>query len=267
MLEPLNGETRLFPIVGDPIKYVKSPERLTRGFAARGRNAICVPMQVAEGALAAAMEGFNAIPNIDGLLITMPHKFAAFDYCATSSGTSKLFGVVSVMRRNADDTWHGDMLDGLAFVKAQKDQGAQPDGAKVLLLGAGGAGSAIAVALLDAGVRELIVYDINQDRANTLVELLNERGDRRIRVGPADPVGCNMVCNATSMGMADDDPLPVNPVLFKSSMFIGDVIAGHGETALLKVARDAGCGTANGDQMVEAIQEIMLDFMLASRTV
>jgi shikimate 5-dehydrogenase len=59
---------------------------------------------------------------------------------------------VSVIRRSPDGTWHGDMLDGLAFVKAQKDHGAQPEGARVLLVGAGGAGSAIAIALLEAGV-------------------------------------------------------------------------------------------------------------------
>jgi len=151
MLKMLNGETRLFPIIGDPIRYVKSPERLTSGFEARGYNGICVPLQVPDGDLDIVMRGLIHIPNIDGLLITMPHKFAAYTYCATSSDRSRLLKVVSVMRRNADGSWHGDMLDGLAFVKAQKDQGAQPQGARVLLVGAGGAGSAIAIALLESG--------------------------------------------------------------------------------------------------------------------
>ena len=70
MLERLSGETRLFPIVGDPIIYVKSPERLTSGFAARGHNGICVPMQVPEGALESVMHGLTRIRNIDGLLVT-----------------------------------------------------------------------------------------------------------------------------------------------------------------------------------------------------
>ena len=151
MLERLNGETRLFPIIGDPIIYVKSPERLTSGFAARGHNGICVPMQVPDGDLESVMHGLTRIPNIDGVLVTMPHKFTAYTYCATSSERSRLLKVVSVMRRNADGSWHGDMLDGLAFVQAQKDQGAQPEGARVLLLGAGGAGSAIAITLLESG--------------------------------------------------------------------------------------------------------------------
>src|SRR5712671_4901275 len=137
MLENLSGETRLFPIIGDPIIFVKIPPRLTGDLEARGHNGICVPMQVPETDLEGVMNGLSRIPNIDGLLITMPHKFTAFAYCATSSERAKLLGVVSVMRRNPDGSWHGDMLDGLAFVKAQKDEGAQPHGARVLLVGAG----------------------------------------------------------------------------------------------------------------------------------
>jgi shikimate dehydrogenase len=85
MLEKLNGATRLFPIIGDPIIYVQSPERLTSGLVARGHNGICVPMQVPEGTLESVMQGFTRIQNIDGLLVTMPHKFAAYRSCATSS--------------------------------------------------------------------------------------------------------------------------------------------------------------------------------------
>ena len=72
MLEKLNGETRLFPIIGDPIIYVKSPERLTSGFAARGHNGICVPMQVPEGALGSVMQGLTRIPNIGRMRTLMP---------------------------------------------------------------------------------------------------------------------------------------------------------------------------------------------------
>lgn len=258
----LSGETRLFPIIGDPIIYVKSPERLTSGFEKRGHNGFCVPMQVPEATLPDVMRGLTLVPNVDGLLITMPHKFTAFSYCATSSDRARLLGVVSVMRRNADGTWHGDMLDGLAFVKAQVDHGAKPKGAKVLLLGAGGAGSAIAIALLAAGVRELVIHDISETRLKALLKLLAglEGGDRA-KAGPPDPTGCDMVCNATPMGMAADDPLPMPIDKLAPSMFVGDVIAGHGVVPFLKAAQEAGCKTANGDQMVEAVQEMMLDFM------
>lgn len=265
MLERPNGETRLFPIIGDPIRYVQSPARLTSGFAARGHNGICIPMQVPDGDLERVMHGLARIPNIDGLLVTMPHKGTAYPYCATSSERSRRLESVSVIRRNADDSWHGDMLDGLAFVQAQRQRGAQPAGARVLLVGAGGAGSAIAIALLTAGVHELIIHDTNAARLAELMTRTADVGRSRVTAGPPDPTGCDMVCNATPLGMADGDPLPVAAELLAPSMFVGDVIAGHGETPLLAAARAVGCKTANGDQMVEAVQEMMLDFLLGTR--
>jgi shikimate dehydrogenase len=265
MLENLSGETRLFPIIGDPIKYVESPARLTSSFRARGHAGVCVPMQVPAGDLDDVMRGLTVALNVDGILVTMPHKFTAFTHCASSSERAKLLGVVSVIRRSPDGTWHGDMLDGLAFVKAQKDQGAHPEGSRVLLVGAGGAGSAIAIALLEEGVRELVIHDVDETRTAKLVKLVSDLGGGRVTVGPPDPTGCDMVCNATPMGMDDGDPLPVDADLLTSSMFVGDVIAGHGVTPFLKAAQTAGCKTASGGQMVEAVQDLMVDFMLGQR--
>jgi shikimate dehydrogenase len=208
VLDRLSGATRLFPIIGDPIRYVESPVRLTRTFGQRDYNGICVPMQVPADDLDAVMAGLTASRNVDGILVTMPHKLTAFAHCATSSERAKMLGVVSVIRRNRDGTWHGDMLDGLAFVKAQKDHGARPEGARVLLVGAGGAGSAIAIALLEAGVGELVIHDADESRVATLLQLLSELGEGRVSAGPPDPTGCALVCNATPMGMEDGDPLP-----------------------------------------------------------
>jgi len=265
MPDLLSGETRLFPIIGDPIVYVKIPPRLTSDFASRGHNGICVPMQVPAADLEVVMRGLTRTLNVDGVLVTMPHKNATFSYCATSSERAKLLGVVSVIRRNSDGTWHGDMFDGVAFLKAQKDNGAKPKGARVLLVGAGGAGSAIAIALLEDGVRELIISDVDTERTTKLVELLSGLAAGRVTVGPPDPTGCDMVCNATPMGMNASDPLPVAASLLKAPMFVGDVIAGHGVTPLLQAAQAAGCKTANGVQMVEAVREIMLEFLLETR--
>ena len=219
-------------------------------------------MQVPKADLQSVLRGLACIPNVDGLLVTMPHKQNAFSYCATTSERSKLLKAVSVIRRNAAGSWHGDMLDGLAFVQAQKNQGAHLQGARALLIGVGGAGSAIAVALLEAGVRELILHDTNPARLAELVRLVAGRG--QVTSGPPDPRGCDMVFNATPLGMAQADPLPVAADLLLPPLFVGDVIAGHGETPFLSAARAAGCKTANGDQMVEAVQERMLEFLLGS---
>lgn len=258
----LNGATRLFPIIGDPIVYARSPELLTASLQARGHNAACVPMEVPEGALAGVMEALSSVPNVDGILVTMPHKFHVKFHCSTLSETSRLLNTVSVIRRNDDRSWHGDTQDGDSFVKAQVDHGAVVGGARVLLLGAGGAGSAIAISLLAAGAAELVVYDIDETRARNLIDLLAEKSNGRMKYGPPDPRGFDMLCHATNLGMAENDPLPVDPQLLHSSIFVGDVIAGHGLTPLIRAAKRAGCRTATGDHMVEAVQGIMVDYML-----
>jgi shikimate dehydrogenase len=262
MFTQLSGQTRLFPIIGEPIQYVESPVSLTRTLTARGQKAVCIPLQVPADTLDVVMAGLTAVSNVDGMLVTMPHKHSAFAYCATNSERAGRLGVVSVMRRNPDGTWHGDMLDGLAFVKAQKDHGARIEGARALLLGAGGAGSAIAVALFEAGIRELVIHDPNKARVTALIDLLSDHGDGRAMAGPADPTDCNLVFNATPLGMEDGDPLPIDVELLTTSMFVGDVIAGHGVTRLIAAARVAGCTTATGGHMVEAVQELMADFLL-----
>jgi shikimate dehydrogenase len=262
MLEKLSGETCLYPIIGDPISFVKSPQRLTAKFEELGHNGICVPMQVPDGALENVVRGLGSVPNVRGLLITMPHKNAIFGLCATSSETSKLLSVVNIARRNADGSWHGDMLDGSAFVAAMQREGSRLERARVLQVGAGGAGSAIAIALLDAGIRELVLHDANQSRRDELVQLLSRLDRVRVVAGPPDPTGCDIVVNATPMGMFANDPLPVPAHLLTSLMFVGDVVAGHGVTPFLQAARAAGCKTSDGFQMVEAGIEVMPDFLL-----
>ncbi len=83
-------------------------------------------------------------------------------------------------------------------------------------------------------------------------------------VGSADPTGFDLVFNATPMGMAAGDPLPIDTALLTPSMFVGDVIAGHGVTPFVEGAQDAGCVVASGVDMVEAEQGLMVDFMLAN---
>ena len=94
------GATRLYPIIGDPIKYVESPTRLTRTLHTRGHDGVCIPMHVPADDLASVMTGLTATANVDGILVTMPHKFTAFQHCATSSTTASLLKVVSIIRRN-----------------------------------------------------------------------------------------------------------------------------------------------------------------------
>lgn len=257
----LNGRTRLYPLLGDPIIYARSPDWLSHHMAKRGMNMISLPMQVPEGQLKTVLDGLAATGNVDGLSLTMPHKVTGFQYCATVTETSRMLGVVAAIRRNKDGSWHGHTTDGDAFVKAQIDNGATIDGAKVLVLGAGGAGSAIVISMLEQGAAEVGVCDTDSSRSEKIVGLLKDKWGDKVYVADNDPTGFDVISNATPMGMEEGDPLPLDTSRLTPEMFVGDVVAGHGETAWIAAAKAAGCRTADGDAMVVAVLDVMCDFL------
>src|ERR1700735_5517468 len=102
MPNELCGASRLFPIIGDPIAYVESPKRFSRTLSDREFDGICVPMRVPPDALDDVMRGLSATSNVDGVLVTMPHKLNVFSHCASVSERARTLAAISVMRRNAD---------------------------------------------------------------------------------------------------------------------------------------------------------------------
>ncbi len=258
----LTGATRVIAIFGDPIAQVKSPAGVTRALNQRGRDCVVIPAHVAPQDLDTFLRGATAARNFDGLIATVPHKFAAHAACASATDRANLLGAVNVMRRNPDGSWHGDMVDGLGFVAAMREAGGAPEGRRALLAGAGGAGSAIALALLDAGVASLAIHDGDAGRRDALVDRLQTRHAGRVRAGDADPAGCDIVVNATPAGMRTGDPLPVDAARLSRAMFVGDVITVPEITPLLAAARAAGCATQTGVGMFNAVSRLMVDFLL-----
>ena len=171
----LDGETRLHLILGDPVGQTRSPEGLTREFAARKVNAVCVPLHVAAGDFDAFMRAAKRVQNIDGFVITIPHKFAALAHCEEASDRAKFLGAANLLHQIAPGRWRGDMTDGVATVMALRRVGCEPQGRRALVIGAGGAGSAVALALIEAGVAKLFVTDVASERRSSLVHRLTLR--------------------------------------------------------------------------------------------
>jgi shikimate dehydrogenase len=260
----LSGETVVVPIVGDPIAQVKSPDGITRVFAARGRDAVVVPLQVAPADLDALVDGLSASASVGGLIATVPHKFALAARCATLTDRARFLGSVNVARRNPDGGWHGDQVDGEAFVAAVRAAGGVPEGARALQVGAGGAGSAIALALLEAGVAALALHDADAGRRAALVGRLRKRFGDRVTTGPADPAGFDLVAQATPMGMRADDPYPVEVAHLAPGTFVGDVVTRPAVPPLIEAARGLGCGTSTGGDMFAAVAGLIADFLLGN---
>ena len=260
----LDGATRVHYIVGDPIAQVKSPAGVTQAFNAKGHNAICVPAHVSPAELSAWADGVSLAHNVDGIIVTVPHKFASFDLCATTSERAAFLKTVNTMRRNPDGTWYGDMFDGLGFVSAMQDNGCQPGGKKALLVGAGGAGSAIAHALVMAGVSALAIYDEDAQRRTTLVDRLAGLGQCQVSHGTADPTGFDIVLNATPVGMKTTDSYPLEIGQITPDMFVGCVITQPAVTPLIAAARAKGCATMTGAHMFGRVRDLMVDFLLGA---
>jgi shikimate dehydrogenase len=261
-LTNLDGATRLHVIVGDPIAQVKSPAGISAGLAARGANAILVPAHVLPGDLSAAIEGLCKLRNLDGIVVTIPHKFAMRAMCSRLSKRAEVLGAVNVIRREADGGWYGDMTDGLGFVAAMRKAGADPSGKRALLIGAGGAGSAMGLALIEAGVRELAVHDVDSGRRDALIKTLARTGPTPAVAGSTDPAGFDIVANATPAGMKPGDPLPIDIGRLDRKTYVGCVVTVPVVPPLIAQARALGCRTATGSDMFAAQLELIVDFLL-----
>lgn len=173
MIPAPSGTTRLYVILGDPIAQVRSPAGVSAEFAARGHDGILVPVQVATAGLPEFLAVASRLKNLDGIVATIPHKFACYQACASATERAHFLRTVNLMRRRSDGSWHGEMVDGLGFLGAARAKGIDPRGMRALLVGAGGAGSAIALALVEAGVSELAVHDTSAKRRDALIHQLN----------------------------------------------------------------------------------------------
>ena len=115
----LNGRTRLYPLLGDPIIYARSPDWLSKHMAKRGMNMISLPMEVPDGKLKVVMDGLAATGNVDGLSLTMPHKITTVAVLDEPSTTVKVAGSCNAVRPGPGGRLAGDMFDGEGFVTEQ----------------------------------------------------------------------------------------------------------------------------------------------------
>lgn len=264
MLENYNGATRIIPILGDPIAQVKAPNGLTRALQAEGQDLIVVSLHVPSEVLPSVHCALDGIQNVDGIIATVPHKFAALQHASSASERAQLLGSANVLRRTPDGLWTADMLDGIGMVKAILNAGGSVAGKRALLVGAGGAGSAIGLELLRAGAVSLAVHEADMARRDALLEKLQKTFPGKLEAGSHSPSGFDLIVNATPVGMRPNDPGPLRLQDLRANMFVADVITVPEITPLLVAARAAGRRTQTGVGMFLATLDLMLDFFMQS---
>jgi len=265
MLEGLRGTAHLYGLIGRPADKVESPAGLAGALRRRGREAVVVPIQVEPEAFDDLLESLGDVRNLDGILAAAPHRAAAWQHAATTTDRARWLSAASILRRNPDRTWHADMLDGEGLTAAISGAGGEPARQRALIAGAGAAGGAIALSLLDAGVSRLAVHDIDAARRDALIERLQARYGTRAAAGSADPAGFTLMVNATPAGARAGDPLPLQVDALVPGMIVADLATATEETPLLAAARRCGCVTHSGARVFEAALGLMAEFLTAPR--
>lgn len=232
--------TRRAGVIGSPIRHSLSPAIFGAAFEATGLDWTYEAFEVAEGdapAFVARVRG-----ELEGLSVTMPHKAAVIPALDELSPTAADLGAVNCIARDGDRLV-GHNTDGAGLVDALVlDEGLDLAGRTCVLLGAGGAGRAVARALGAAGV-EVVVVNRSGERAAEAARLAGPRG----RVGtPTDVAGVDLVVNATSLGMGGDSRLPLDATLLGSGQVVVDLVYHPMVTPLLAAATRAGATPVGG---------------------
>jgi shikimate dehydrogenase len=261
----VSGRTRLFGIVGHPIEQVRSPEMFTAEFRRRSLDAILVPMHVLPDDFDGLLPQLLRLSNLDGVIFTIPYKLRARALADRLGEQARIVGAINALGRRAAGGWRGDIFDGIGCIEAFRRRGIALTGRRALLLGAGGAGSAIGVALASERPVSLRLYDVDAPRAEALAATIR-RAFPGLDVGAGPPRldDIDILLNATPAGMLDDARLPVAIEALPRAMTVFDAIVKPETTPLLALAERCGCTTVRGREMMRGQIARMVDFFLAA---
>jgi shikimate dehydrogenase len=269
--QPLNGATRYCAVFGHPIRHSASPALQNAGLTALGLDWRYVAFEVHPDNLRDAIRGARAMKFI-GLNLTVPHKLLAVDMVEVLDESARTWGAVNTIRfeaRAKDGVWrplghfaesvpgeiraHGFNTDATGLGRAlREDLGMELAGAKVLLLGAGGAGRVAALKLAAENVSQLFLINRTPAKAEALLEEIKHRFPGVLTSLSYPSHAVDLVLNATSLGLRPEDSSPLDEAQFplRQTRAVYDMIYRPAETALLRAAKAAGCRVANGVGML-----------------
>jgi shikimate dehydrogenase len=255
----ITGATQLAFHLGHPIDHAKAPVMFNRELAERSSPVALVPLDVAPADLAPTVDGLRRAANCVGLLVTMPHKRSIVGLCDELGPQAQLVGAVNAVRVH-DGALIGDMFDGVGLVRSLGDAGIELAGARVLLVGCGGAGSAIAHALSEGRIASLSLSNRTPARAEELAVVV-ARAHRSVpvAVGPPVAAGHDVVINATRIGMAEDEPSPIQ-LGDADRCAVVDIVTGEQRSTLLREADRRGLTTSDGAAMLRGQMHEILAF-------
>jgi shikimate dehydrogenase len=257
----ITGRTRLIVHLGYPTESFKAPMIYNPWFEKKGIDAVVVPMGVRPPQYPILLKALFSTTNVHGALVTMPHKVTTTRLVDEVTTTAKIAGACNAILCRPDGTLLGDMFDGAGFVRGVERKGRQIAGARGLVIGCGGVGSAIAASLAAAGLSAIGLYDPVTASADALAARLRQHyPNLQVSTGSNDPDGYDIVVNATPLGMKPGDPLPVDVDRLSPATFLGEVVMKEEHTPLLHAALDKGCTVQVGTDMLFEMIPAYLEF-------
>lgn len=258
----ITGRTKLYGLIGSPVGHSGSPAMLNYSFKKLDIDAAYLAFDIpAEkaGEAIAAMKTFQ----MRGMNVTMPCKTAVVPYMDDLSPASRIIGAVNTIV-NDDGKLTGHITDGEGFVKNLSENGVTVKGKKMVILGAGGAATAIYVQCALDGAKEIAIFNVKDpffDRAvETSKKVIEEAPECHINVYDLEDTqqlkaaieAADILVNGTLVGMKpNEESSPVkDPSMLKSGLVVADVVYNPRETKLLKEAKAAGCQCINGTGML-----------------
>ena len=250
----VDGYTGLYGIVANPIKHSISPKMHSYAFHLLHMNDVYLAFEVDEHQLEDFITSVKTL-NIKGFNVSMPYKTKIIDYLDELSDSAKLCGAVNTVK-NINGYLKGHISDGEGLYQAIINKGWKVENEKVVVLGAGGAATAIIVELAKKGVREIIVYNRSDKK---IIHDLNNQFDCHIELKiyneemlKDDLKDAYMLIQTTSVGMIpfEDECLIQNVETLSQHLKVIDIIYKPKETKLLKMAKSQGLECMNGEDML-----------------
>lgn len=257
MAERITGHTELIGLMAYPIRHSSSPAMQNEAFAKLGYDYAYLAFEVDNDSLEDAITGMRAL-KMRGSNVSMPNKTVVGQYLDELSPAAKLCGAVNTI---VNDNGHltGHITDGIGFMAALKDNQIDVIGKKMTIAGAGGAATAVEIQAALDGVAELSVFNRNDEfweRAKDNVRKINEHTNCKATLYPLEDLDqlkkeisdSFLFANATGMGMKPLEGQTYIPDIsfLRPDLIVVDIVYAPRETALLKLAKEAGCQTMNG---------------------
>jgi shikimate dehydrogenase len=264
----IDGDTKLIAHIGYPTATFRAPLIYNPWFARHGINAAVVPLGVRSENFGGAFPQICRFTNFHGALITMPHKAAVVDWLDEASASVRVAGACNAVRRSGDGKLVGDMFDGEGFVRGVARIGRNVAGQRVLIVGAGGVGSAIAASCAKAGAAEIALTDTRAEAAERLAERLRRNyPGLKLSLGSNGPSNFDIAINATPLGTYPGEPLPMDPSRLSPRVLVGEVVLKPAITPFLAAAKARGLACVTGlDMLFEQIPAYLEFFGFPSAT-